>query len=100
MLDWLSKMFGFGRKSDSTELPVATPEYVPLSKTFTMILTVEEEDGLGCEECYELLDQYVDIYLSGEDPENWLPQVKHHIDSCACCKDELQALVRVAEVAR
>ena len=48
---------------------------------------------LACEEAYRLLDEYADMLLRGEDPEVLLPQVKHHLEMCMDCREELEILL-------
>ena len=55
--------------------------------------TADQE--VGCDEVYELLDQYADLVARGEDPSVLLPAVHHHLMICRDCKEELEALLRV-----
>ena len=48
---------------------------------------------IACEEAYRLLDEYADMLLRGEDPVKLLPQVKHHLEMCMDCREELDALL-------
>ncbi len=57
--------------------------------------TAEEE--IGCEEVYDLLDQYAEITARGEDPAVLLPLVMHHLRLCICCRQELEALLRILQ---
>jgi hypothetical protein len=51
------------------------------------------EDEIACEEAYRLLDRYVDALLSGEDAATLLPRVRHHLEMCTDCREELEALL-------
>jgi hypothetical protein len=48
---------------------------------------------IACEEAYRLLDEYADMLLRGEDPVKLLPQVKHHLEMCMDCREELDVLL-------
>jgi len=48
---------------------------------------------IACEEAYRLLDEYADMLLRGEDPAKLLPQVKHHLEMCMDCREELDVLL-------
>jgi hypothetical protein len=52
-----------------------------------------EEIEIGCQECYELLDSYAELLLSGNDPVEFMPTVKQHLKQCSCCFHELEALM-------
>jgi hypothetical protein len=50
-----------------------------------------------CEECFELLDRYVDLELAGEDAGERLPGMRAHLQGCPACRedhDSLRDLVR------
>lgn len=52
---------------------------------------------LGCEECFERLDRYVELELTGRDADAELPGLRAHLDGCPACREEhesLRALVR------
>ncbi|HEC23933.1 MAG TPA: hypothetical protein ENI95_13545 [Chloroflexi bacterium] len=67
------------------------------SRIMRMIFSVEEEDEIGCDECYEHIDQYVDMLRAGQNPDVVLPQVKRHLEQCRCCEVEFQALITILE---
>jgi len=49
-----------------------------------------------CEQCFELLDQYVDLELNGADADAHLPGLRAHLEGCPACRedhDSLRALV-------
>jgi anti-sigma factor RsiW len=47
---------------------------------------------VSCEECFELLDQYVDLELAGEDAEARLPGVRAHFQGCPACREDHESL--------
>ena len=50
------------------------------------------EPELSCEECFELLDEYVDLELAGEDADARLPGVREHLQGCPACHDDHESL--------
>ena len=47
---------------------------------------------VGCEECFELLDQYVDLELAGEDADARLPGMREHLQGCPACHEDHESL--------
>jgi hypothetical protein len=47
---------------------------------------------IGCEECFERLDVYVEAELAGEDPERRVPGMRAHLDGCPACAEEHHSL--------
>ena len=45
-----------------------------------------------CEECFERLDEYVDLELAGGDPERTIPGLRAHLDGCPACREEHESL--------
>jgi hypothetical protein len=48
---------------------------------------------LTCEECFELLDRYVDVALAGADPDAAVPGMKAHLAGCPACDDDYASLL-------
>jgi anti-sigma factor RsiW len=56
-----------------------------------------EGPEIGCDECFELLDVYVDAEVAGRDPEAAVPGLRAHLAGCPACAEEhdsLRALAR------
>jgi hypothetical protein len=47
---------------------------------------------VSCEKCFELLDQYVELELAGEDPAARLPRVRNHLLGCPACEEDHESL--------
>lgn len=52
---------------------------------------------LGCDECFDLVDVYVDTELSGEDADVAIPGMREHLLGCPACAEEYQSLRELAE---
>lgn len=57
------------------------------------MLDMTREDELSCDEVHELVDQYIELKESGEDVDQLMPLMKHHLDMCWECFEEYEALV-------
>jgi hypothetical protein len=52
---------------------------------------------VSCEECFERLDEYVELELEGADAEAQVPGMRAHLEGCPACNEDhesLRALVR------
>ncbi|HEX6027293.1 MAG TPA: hypothetical protein VFZ00_35160 [Solirubrobacter sp.] len=66
------------------------------NRTIARLLGPAEPEIL-CDECFELLDVYVDAELGHGDPDATVPGMRAHLEGCPACSEEyesLRALVR------
>lgn len=47
---------------------------------------------VSCEECFELLDQYVDLEVAGADADARLPGMRAHLEGCPACREDHDSL--------
>ena len=47
---------------------------------------------VSCEECFELLDEYVDLELAGADADRRLPGLREHLQGCPACREDHESL--------
>ena len=47
---------------------------------------------LGCDECFEELDRYVELELAGADADEAIPGMRAHLEGCMACREEHQSL--------
>jgi anti-sigma factor RsiW len=47
---------------------------------------------LTCEQCFGLLDVYVEAELRGEDADVMVPAMRSHLEGCPACAEEHQSL--------
>ena len=45
-----------------------------------------------CEQCFELLDRYVDLQLEGADADARLPGLRAHLAGCPACREDFESL--------
>jgi anti-sigma factor RsiW len=55
-----------------------------------------EGPEIGCEECFELLDEYVDAELGGRDADRDVPGMRAHLEGCPACREEYESLRALA----
>jgi hypothetical protein len=54
------------------------------------------EPELGCEECFELLDRYVELELAGARADDVMPRMRAHLAGCPACSEEHASLRALA----
>jgi len=48
---------------------------------------------VSCEVCFEELDRYVDLELSGADADAAIPGLRAHLEGCPACREEHASLL-------
>jgi hypothetical protein len=48
---------------------------------------------LTCEECFERLDQHVELVLAGADAEAAVPGMAAHLEGCPACQEDHASLL-------
>ena len=47
---------------------------------------------IGCDECFEQLDRYVELELAGRDADAAIPGLRAHLAGCPACREEHESL--------
>jgi hypothetical protein len=47
---------------------------------------------IGCDECFERLDEYVELELRGSDADRGVPGMREHLAGCPACREEHESL--------
>jgi hypothetical protein len=47
---------------------------------------------LTCDECFDLLDEYVELELAGRDADRLVPGMRAHLQGCPACREEHESL--------
>ena len=50
------------------------------------------EPEVGCDECFDELDRYVELELAGHDADAAVPGLRAHLEGCAACREEYESL--------
>jgi hypothetical protein len=51
---------------------------------------------VSCDECFERLDEYVELELEGADAEARVPGMRAHLEGCPACNEEHESLLELA----
>jgi anti-sigma factor RsiW len=66
-------------------------EHPELKQALGRLLGPSERE-IGCEECFDELDRYVDLELAGADAETAVPGFRAHLAGCPACRDDYESL--------
>ena len=50
-------------------------------------------DEIGCDECFQQVDRFVDMVLDGKNATEAMPLVQDHLNRCQDCREEYEALL-------
>jgi hypothetical protein len=56
------------------------------------------EKELSCGECFDEIDRFAEMELSGKNPVDAMPLVQQHLDRCSYCKEEYEALLNALRI--
>ena len=51
------------------------------------------EPEVGCDECFDQLDRYVELELAGRDADAAVPGLRAHLAGCPACREEHESLL-------
>ena len=94
-MKWFDKIFR--RKQVTSQSKNGMKMSSEHAKMMLMMIDKTQEQELACDEVHALLDQYVEMYLRGEDVTKLLPLVHAHLEMCMDCREELEALLRILQ---
>ena len=52
---------------------------------------------VGCDECFEQLDRFVELEVSGADADEALPGLRAHLQGCPACREEDESLLALVQ---
>lgn len=58
-------------------------------------LSITGEDEITCAEVHELIDEFAEMEIRGEDAARLMPLVQKHFELCNDCSEEHEALLEV-----
>ena len=56
-------------------------------------LTGPGEPEIGCDECFDSLDVYVEMTLAGQNADERVPGMRAHLVGCPACHEDFLSLV-------
>jgi hypothetical protein len=51
---------------------------------------------IGCDECFDRLDEFVELELAGLGADAAVPGLRAHLEGCPACQEEHDALLALA----
>jgi hypothetical protein len=57
------------------------------------LIAETREIEIGCDQCFEQLDSFTETEISGAEASAAMPLVGDHLDKCADCHSEFEALL-------
>jgi predicted anti-sigma-YlaC factor YlaD len=63
-----------------------------IQKMMSSIRSTREEE-LDCDHCFDELDRFIELKLSGKNAAEAMPLVQEHLDRCPPCREEYEALL-------
>jgi hypothetical protein len=55
------------------------------------------EPELLCDECFERLDEYVELERAGANADDLIPGMRAHLEGCPACREEHESLRALVE---
>ncbi|HET8528063.1 MAG TPA: hypothetical protein VFL60_04075 [Gaiellaceae bacterium] len=55
---------------------------------------------VGCDECFEQLDRFVELEAAGQDAVAALPGLREHLQGCPACREEHESLLALVRAER
>ncbi|MEK6221552.1 MAG: hypothetical protein N2D54_04840 [Chloroflexota bacterium] len=55
------------------------------------------DDEIACDDCHDEVGRFVEMLQEGQEPENVMPLVQHHLTMCGNCHEEFEALIKALE---
>jgi hypothetical protein len=79
-------------RGERTSCSEAKLESATVKQMARGIMTTRD-DEIGCAECFEQVDQFIEMQLDGKDAAEAMPLVQEHLDRCGNCREEFEALL-------
>jgi len=64
-----------------------------LVKEMLREIVITRPDEIGCDECFQQVDRFVELVLDGKNAAEALPLVQDHLERCRDCREEYEALL-------
>jgi hypothetical protein len=66
-------------------------EHPELNQALGRLLGPSQRE-IGCDECFDQLDRYVELELAGADAEAAVPGFRAHLAGCPACREDYESL--------
>ena len=74
----------------SKKMDMFNPDYF---KALVREIAKAREVEIGCDECFEQIDRFIEMELSGLDATQAMPLVQEHLEICGECREEFGVLL-------
>ncbi|MBN1978509.1 MAG: hypothetical protein JW918_14015 [Anaerolineae bacterium] len=64
-------------------------------KQMVRVVLSTRPDEIGCDECMDQLERFVELTLAGKNAAEAMPLVHDHLERCRDCREEFEALLKV-----
>jgi hypothetical protein len=64
---------------------------------FLRVLEKARAEDLSCDDLYARLDEFVETQIKSKDADKIMPLIREHLDICADCCEQYEALLTVLE---
>ena len=54
-------------------------------------------EQVSCDECFDLLDEYVELELRGADADDRIPGMRAHLEGCPACHEDYHSLRQLVQ---
>jgi hypothetical protein len=88
----MKKIFGWFGKKDNSQMDSSDMMESLINK-----LAITEEQEIACDEVHEILDQFTELKMRGENMAQLMPLVQRHLDLCPDCREEHEVLIQALE---
>ncbi len=68
----------------------------PLTTDALRVLTTDPGPWLSCDDCFRLVDRYVEVVLAAARPGEELAAMPAHLSGCSACAEEATTLLLLA----
>ena len=62
-------------------------------KKMVRSIAATQNDEIGCDDCFEKLDEFAEMLLQGKDADTAMPIIREHLDRCGNCHEEFEAFI-------
>ncbi len=73
--------------------PLASPLDLDALREMVYSIVSTRPDEIGCDECFEQLDRFLELTLAGKNAAEAMPLVQDHLERCDDCREEFEALL-------
>jgi len=93
-LGWLRQILHRGNNEPA---PAGEASPADIARRLVEMIKQTQPEEFTCEEVFALLDQFADALERGDDVSALMPMVRSHLEICADCREEFEALLRVLQ---